>query len=102
MPDPPPLGNRRITCPKIVRVSPRIGRDDAEGALIHFLAAYPCHEQQNETDYDANSGQPIAPARVDRLIAAKRVRSIQLSADIRGQAGDDAPVRIHRNGETVI
>src|SRR5207245_5401341 len=59
-----------------------------------FLPAHPCQEQQSETDYDAHSGQPIAPARVDRLIAAKRVRSIQLSADIRGQAGDDAPVRI--------
>ena len=57
---------------------------------------------QNKLTQRAQPGQPIAPARVDRRIAAESIGRIELAANVSGKPGDDAPVRIHRRRIAIV
>ena len=56
-------------------------------------------QQQHERSDHAKPRDPVAPARIHRHVAAKRVGRIQLARDHSRQARHDPAIRIDRNGD---
>src|SRR5665213_880809 len=59
-------------------------------------------EQETHADRDAQPGEPVAPARIERQVITKIVRHRKLAANVGRHTGINPPIGINGSGESVV